>query len=55
MLVALGGVIKHDVENQLDTGAVQRAHHSLELGDYGPLWTHGRCIALVGPQNPTVL
>ena len=30
-LVALGGVVVDDVEDHLDAGGVQRAHHHLEL------------------------
>ena len=31
-VVALGGVVVDDVEDDLDAGLVQRAHHRLELG-----------------------
>ena len=31
MLVALGGVIVNDVENDFDTGRVQLPHHLLEF------------------------
>jgi hypothetical protein len=30
-VVALGGVVVDDVEDHLDAGVVQRAHHPLEL------------------------
>ena len=30
-LVALGGVVEHDVEDHLDAGAMQRLHHVAEL------------------------
>ena len=33
MLVALGGVVVDDVEDDLDVGLVQRLDHRLELGD----------------------
>ena len=32
VLVALGGVVEHDVEQHLEAGRMQRLHHSLELG-----------------------
>ena len=32
-VVALGGVVVDDVEDDLDAGAVQRLHHALELAD----------------------
>ena len=33
MLVAFGRVVEHHVEDDLETGLVQRAHHGLEFGD----------------------
>ena len=33
VLVAFGRVIEHDVEDDLEPGFMQRAHHRLELGD----------------------
>ena len=32
-LVSLGAVVVHHVEDHLDAGAVQLAHHGLELAD----------------------
>ncbi len=33
VLVALGGVVEHHVQDHLEAGLVQSAHHGLELGD----------------------
>ena len=35
-VVAFGGVVVDDVEDHLDAGLVERAHHRLELRDRGP-------------------
>ncbi len=35
-VVALGGVVVDDVEDDLDARAVERLHHGLELGDVAP-------------------
>lgn len=32
-MVALAGVVVHDVEDDLDTGTMQRGDHFLELGN----------------------
>ena len=43
-MVALGGVVEHHVEQDLDPGGVQRVHHRLELG------RPGRRAARPGPR-----
>ncbi len=50
LLVALAGVVEDDVENHLQAGGVERAHHLLELAHLGPgLLAGGE--ALVGREE----
>jgi hypothetical protein len=53
LVVALGRVVVHDVEEDLQTGVVECPHHRLELRDLAAASTHagrGR-VALVGGEE----
>ena len=52
-VVALGGVVEHDVEQDLEAGGVQRLDHRLELGHLaaGPAGADGGRVAVVGGEE----
>ena len=53
--VALGGVVEDHVQNDLDPGRVQRAHHLLELGHLPAGFGCGAVAALRGEQADRVV
>ena len=54
-VVALGGVVVHDVEDDLDAGLVQPAHHGLELGDLGAEPRAARVLVVRGEEADGVV
>ena len=52
-VVALGGVVEDDVEDDLEAGAVQGVDHRLELGDLapGPAGADRGRVAVVGGEE----
>ena len=54
-LIALGRVVVDDVEDHLDAGGVQRAHHRLELADGAGRRCATRRSARSGAKKPSVL
>ena len=51
-VISLGGVVEHDVEEDLESGAVEGVDHGLELGDLaaGPPGPHRSRVGVVGRE-----
>ena len=54
-VVALGGVVVDHVEDHLDTGLVEGAHHGLELGHGGTGVLGGRVLVVRGEEPESVV